>query len=373
MMKKTLFVVVALATFTMAFAQEEAEQPKYWKYSGVLGLNANATGMVNWAAGGNNNVAGNIFGKFTVGYEKNGFSWDAKLDIDYGLTFIDQQFDKLQKSSDHLTFDTKLGYNMKDRWFVTVNAAFNTQFDLGRKYTGDADPDPVISNILAPSFTDISVGFDYKPVEFFSLYMSPISGRLTTAYVSDRVNEKYTLEGDEKDLRTRLKEDYGVWHYDKHTNQKVYDSNLRAELGLNIKAALNYKYKDLTLMSNLSLFTPYAWDKVQMYQLAWSQNPDINSAEMNEFITEDEFQALDPVLQTVYNKSGYRDNNRRFGNFDVNWDVTLSYKFLKCLNVTLTTDLRYINGQKIADRNGENARERVQFLGNIGIGVGYSF
>ena len=73
---------------------------------------------------------------------------------------------------------------------------------------------------------------------------------------------------------------------------------------------------------------------------------------------------------------GYRDNNRRFGNFDVDWTVMLSYQFLKCLNVTLSTDLKYINGLKIdkvlADGTVES-KERVQFMGIIGLGVGYSF
>ena len=60
------------------------------------------------------------------------------------------------------------------------------------------------------------------------------------------------------------------------------------------------------------------------------------------------------------------------GNFDVDWDAAISYQFLKCLNVTLSTSLKYYNGVKIADKNGDLA-ERVQFKGILGLGVGYSF
>ena len=74
---------------------------------------------------------------------------------------------------------------------------------------------------------------------------------------------------------------------------------------------------------------------------------------------------------------GYRDNNRRFGNFDVDWDVAISYQFLKCLNVTLSTSLKYYNGVKIEkfDKAGNSlgAAERVQFKSILGLGVGYSF
>ena len=76
----------------------------------------------------------------------------------------------------------------------------------------------------------------------------------------------------------------------------------------------------------------------------------------------------------------YRDNNRRFGNFDVDWTTAVSYQFFNCLQVTLSTDLRYYNGTKIAKEytnpdgsiRVENG-ERVQFKGIIGLGVGYSF
>ena len=73
---------------------------------------------------------------------------------------------------------------------------------------------------------------------------------------------------------------------------------------------------------------------------------------------------------------GYRDNNRRFGNFDVDWDAAISYQFLKCLNVTLSTSLKYYNGVKIdkLDKEGNpTSAERVQFKGILGLGIGYSF
>ena len=374
-MKKILLFAAVLFCSASILA-EEAEQPKNWKWSGIIGLNANGTGMVNWAAGGNNNVAGDVFGKLNCNFDKNSLSWEAKLDVDYGMTYIDQKYDKLQKTSDHLNFDTKFGWAFQPKWYLTLNAGFHTQFDLGRQYSGDDTPNEIISNILAPSYTDISVGFDYKPVEFFSLYMSPLSGRITTAYVSDKVNEKYAdqypiytdFAGDKHGgLREKLQESYGTWYFDK-LNNKVY-RDYRAELGLNIKASLNYKYKDLTLMSNITIFTPYAWDKVMMYE-----------GQDGSFATQAEYDQMIEPVKSLWSQAGYRDNNRRFGNFDVDWDLTLSYQFLKCLNITFTTDLKYINGQKIDkvyDKGLETehtiAAERVQFLGNLGIGIGYSF
>ena len=39
-----------------AQADDDAEKKSNWKVSGILTFNASATGLVNWAAGGNNNI-----------------------------------------------------------------------------------------------------------------------------------------------------------------------------------------------------------------------------------------------------------------------------------------------------------------------------
>ena len=68
----------------------------------------------------------------------------------------------------------------------------------------------------------------------------------------------------------------------------------------------------------------------------------------------------------------YSNKNRFIGMFDVDWDVAMSYQFLKCLQVTLQTSLKYYPGLLIENAAGE-VSERCQFKGIIGIGVGYSF
>jgi len=314
---------------------------KAWKFSGVTGLNAAATGLSNWAAGGNNNVNGVVYGRLRLLYHKNKFAWDSDLDAEFGMSYIDQAYDKVQKSSDHIKINTKLGYEIAKGWYATGLVGFNTQFALGRKYTGTADPNPIISKALAPAYTDVSVGIDWKPNDIFSVYISPVAGRFTTVSVSNSVNNeyRYLYEGTGMDLRQDLKEKYSVWKYDSN-NQKDYSIDTRTELGFSVKGDVNYKFKDLKVISTLGLYTPYAWDKKQ-------------------------------IVDENGNFVGYRDNNRRFGNFDVDWDVALSYNFLKYLQVTLSTSLKYYNGVKI-EKDGVST-ERVQLKTVLGVGVGYSF
>ena len=337
-MKKYLFLIFAIGCSMGILAQESETKPSPWSCSGVVGLNASATGLVNWAAGGNNNVNGVAFGKVRLLYSGDNLSWESNLNLEYGLSYIDQKNDAFQKSSDVIDFNTKLGWQFHKAWYLTASAGFKSQFAFGRAYDGTEAADPIISKFLSPSYTDISLGIDWKPNSIFSLYLSPVAGKITTAYVGDAV------EAANPGLRQQMQEKYATWVYSKEANadgtyDKIY-KNAKAELGLSFKGGINYAYKDLKIITTLGLFTPYAWDKTE--------------------------------VKDANGEVGYRDNNRRFGNFDVDWDAAISYQFLKCLNVTLSTSLKYYNGVKIADADGVMA-ERVQFKGTLGLGVGYSF
>ena len=333
---------------------------KAWKFDGTIGLNAAATGLVNWAAGGKNNVNGVAYAKLHLLYHKNAIAWETNFDTDFGLTWIDQDEDAFQKSSDNIKLATKFGWEFKETWYLTVLGSFQSQYALGRSY--ETGYNPIISKWLAPSYTDVSVGIDWKKSykgADFSIYLSPIAGRITTAYVGEKWNEKYTMEKYEAlnpgstwseliyaaekamhtDLSSTLKDSYGVVRYDEN-GAKQYDRNARAEFGLSFKGAIAYAYKDFKIGTTLALFTPYA-----------GKGYDLNGA--------------DPYFK-------YSNMNRHFGQFDVDWDVALSYQFLKCLQVTLQTNLKYYPGTLIADKNG-NVAERVQFKGILGLGVGYSF
>ena len=314
-----------------------------WKFSGVTGLNAAATGMVNWASGGNNNVNGVVFARMRLLYHKDKLAWDTSLDTEYGMSYIDQTYDKVQKSNDKFNIASKVGYELSKGWYATALVGFRTQYALGREYKGKGDDNPIISKMIAPAYTDISIGIDWKPNDIFSVYVSPIAGRFTTVSVSDATNRKYDnlypVAGG--GLEQSLKDKYAVWKYDSN-NKRDYSMNTRAELGFSLKGAVNYAIGDLKMSSTLGLYTPYSWDK--------------------------------KVVAGRENEPGgakYRDNGRRIGNFDVDWDVALSYQFMKCLQTTLSTSMRYYNGVMI-DRDGYSC-ERLQFKTILGVGVGYSF
>ena len=369
---------------------------KAWKFDGTVGLNAAATGLVNWAAGGKNNVNGIAYAKLHLLYHKDAIAWETNFDTDFGVTWIDQEEDAFQKSSDNIKLATKFGWEFHPTWYLTVLGSFQSQYAIGRDYV--AGYNPAISKWLAPSYTDISVGIDWKKSyngADFSIYLSPIAGRSATAYVGNAWNRKYTQEayigaldnqlaaGDidqaaydaavaaydfsavATDFRSTLQTKYGTYKYadvEKDVNGKHYLEgdkiyrDFRAEFGLSFKGSIAYTYNDFKLSTTLALFSPYQGKGFSLKDIYEATNGagswetrDVNA-----------------------NYFEYSNNNRYFGHFDVDWDVNLSYQFLKCLQVTLSTSLKYYNGTLIADKDG-NMSERVQFKGILGLGVGYSF
>lgn len=383
---------------------EEGDRP--WKFDGTIGLNAAATGLINWSAGGKNNINGFVYAKLHLLYHRDNIAWETNLDTDFGMTWADEKEDALKKSTDNIKLATKFGWEFKTNWYLTVLAGFQSQYAIGRKY--QTGYDPIMSKWLAPSYTDFSVGIDWKKSyngADFSIYLSPIAGRVTTAYIGDGWNRKYTFERYQgmytdmlnngeidqatydqamrdynfddqvrtySDVRSDLQRTLGTFTYankpmtqggiDYKLGDPIY-RNARAEFGLNFKGGIAYTYKDLKVSTTIVLFTPYQGKGFNLKD-AWMANTNPDGSPR----TEEQWDAL-PASEKYYQWS---NNNRHFGRFDVDWDCSLSYQFLKCLQITLSTSLKYYNGTLIADKDGVEA-ERVQFKGVLGLGVGYSF
>ena len=235
---KKLFIAFSLLALTVGqvAAQTDAaptETPS-WKISGVSGLNLSPTSLTNWAAGGENSVAWNLYLNASANYKKDSWSWDNALITDFGKTFTTSN--KWLKSIDKLNFSTKIGRSLSKHWSVSALGDFLTQFARG--YAAENNPniagnkDKYISTILAPGYLKLAVGADYKPNDDFSLLLAPVTGKMT--FVLDN--------------RLSTAGAFGV----KPGNKTL------AEIGA--LAVGNYKRKlaeNINLVTKLTLFTPY--------------------------------------------------------------------------------------------------------------------
>ena len=111
-------------------------------------------------------------------YKKNKHSWDNNLDLAYGL--VNTTSLGSRKASDRIDLLSKYGYAIAPKWNAAALFNLRTQFAKGYAYSKTAaglDTSSVISKTFAPAYVLLSLGFDYKPNDNFSLFISPLTER----------------------------------------------------------------------------------------------------------------------------------------------------------------------------------------------------
>ncbi len=277
-MKKITLILSLLACVAIVFAQdadstEEKKEPK-WTITGITGLNMSQTSFVNWSAGGENTVATNAYFNLAAIYKKEKHNWESNLSTELGATYTQQQ--KWVKSVDKFDLASKYGYNIAPKWRVGALADFKTQFLKGYKKPTDTH---YISNLFAPAYLNTAIGFDYKPNDYFSLFMSPITAKMTF------VNDEFLSDAGA----------FGV----KPGNK------FRIESGLFVKTAFNKEiFKNITLMSKIDMFTAYNksfgnidvnWENV----IGMKVNEYISATIHTNLIYDDDIKQLDENGQVV--------------------------------------------------------------------------
>jgi hypothetical protein len=184
-MKKTTLILAAgifLAASAIAQTTEAEERirkvnedlPEGWQTGGLLSLSFSQLSLANWAAGGENSVSGNGLVSLFADFRKESLIWNNTLDIGYGL--MKQGDAEVIKTDDKIDLLSKFGLKASDHWFYAGLFNFRTQMAPGYANPGDEDP---ISNILAPAYILGALGMDYKPNDDFSLFLAPVTGKIT--------------------------------------------------------------------------------------------------------------------------------------------------------------------------------------------------
>lgn len=179
---KKLIIAAILLSAAFVNIKAQADDKGYvegkWVLKGVTGLNMSQSSFSNWSAGGENSLAGNIYLNGSLTRKKNNWLWQNTLVLDYGLSKT--KSNGMRKTSDVINFATQLGYSTDDKWFYTIMGDLKTQFYKGYDYP---TKDPYISKFFAPAYSNISLGMEYRPKANYSIYLSPIAGKLT--FVTD--------------------------------------------------------------------------------------------------------------------------------------------------------------------------------------------
>lgn len=270
---KLTFLAITLLYANLASGQDK--DTTYWKNKFVVGLSLNQAAFSgNWTAGGQNSIGFNTYLNFKANYAKGNKTWDNEIDLLYGSIRTGTQ--GLRKNNDRIYLDTKYGIGIGKKWNTFFAANFLSQFARGYRYENDAngvEQDTLISNFLAPGYLTFSWGFEYVPVDYFKLRLSPLAPRFTfqtSDEVAANVSSNYGVDLDKKiraewlafQLLADFDKDLGKninlkWRYIMYVNyEKMAFDNWDHRLDLTLSAKVA-KLIDV----NFSLITVYDKDQ----------------------------------------------------------------------------------------------------------------
>ncbi|MFN8278352.1 MAG: DUF3078 domain-containing protein [Chitinophagales bacterium] len=355
----TLIILTALSTYAQETGQnikEAALKPmnvavagdsvtKAWKFGGFIQLNVSQVALVNWAAGGQNSIAAQISGNAFAHYLKGRLAWDNDLNVSYGIIAQGRLRDPnvrakypVRKNVDLFWFTSKVGYVIDKK--KTLTAAFlldyKTSMTNGYSFTNyDAGTGPrqLIATPFSPSFLTLSLGINYKPVPYFSVYLSPVAGKMT--FVGHRGKDSVHVD------ETR----YGL----------EAGKSYRAEFGAYLRADFQKDiFKNINLKTSVELFQNY-----------------LEKDKTDALVAAD--YAAGKISAADYNSRKTYDNRK---NTDINWITAITFKVNKWFSASLETQFIYDHDTAIPKYRNDNTTylgRGPQFREALSLSVGYKF
>ncbi len=244
-MKRILLAIsIAFLSLNSLYAQSDTS---LWKKGGVASVNMSQSSFTNWAAGGDNNV--NLIALLSVyaNRKTTNSNWENNVDLGYGLQRSGN--DPTKKSEDRIELNSKYGRRINDKLNYSALFNFRSQFAEGFNFTDTSTV--YVSNFLAPSFTTLSIGLDYRPSEAWSLYFSPITSKFTTVF-DDTLSKQGSYGVDTGD---RFRYEFGALAVIKY--QKKFANNLL----LKSKLDLFVNYEDIQAVD-------VNWENIISYQFS---------------------------------------------------------------------------------------------------------
>jgi len=241
---KRFFLIFSLVGLTVRLMASPVDSDTSWKSKVESSLGFSQTSFTNWAAGGEGSLSVNGLLNIYMNYAKGKVAWTNYLGLAYG-TNIQKTDPRVRKTNDKINFLTKGGIYAWKNWDYAGLFEFKSQFDKGFNYPNDSVH---VSRFMAPGYFQFSLGMNYKPVDYFSIFASPVGARLTL------VNDK--------SLTRRPEGAYGIFG-DNNTLWQVGGS-----LNVNFKKDI---MKNVNLMSKLDLFSDYRHNP-QNIILNWENN-----------------------------------------------------------------------------------------------------
>ncbi len=214
---------------------EDGEKP--WHFDGMLSLTASSTSLVNWAAGGDQQIGMNLLGNLNANYHKGRNAWQNAFLATYGTQKLIDQNKDFRKTDDKMEFSSKYGYAFSDKWYASAIFNYKSQWAKGYNYLTDVDGNDSLvrsSSCWSPLYLTYTIGVDYQPNKNMAFYISPLCGK-TTVVLNDYLS---SIGAFGVDTNSHARTEFGWyvkldWHF-----------NFGKNVGLATNATFFNNYKD---------------------------------------------------------------------------------------------------------------------------------
>ena len=244
-MKKTFISLLFMCLSFYVKATEPQIDTSYWKSKYESAIGFSQTALYNWTKGGEKaSFSSNIILNVFKDYSKENLTLNNYLGIAYGVAKM-QSIRQLRKTDDKINFFSKVGLSASKNWDYTGFFEFKSQFSEGFAYPNDSVH---ISRFMAPAYFQVAIGMNYKPVNYFSMFFSPVGVRLSVVMDSS--------------LTQRKEGAYGIYG----------DNTVLWQVGSSINLILKKDImKNINLMSKLDIFSNYG-DRPDKVVIGWENN-----------------------------------------------------------------------------------------------------
>lgn len=340
---------------------EASKDSVHWKFPGSVGLNANQAYFNDYCTEGTGvSVSTDAFVNLNANYEKDKTKWDNAFSAKYGFLYSsefkgEEKKDNIRKNMDEFILSSKFGYKFSKYWYASALASMESQFTKGYSYEVGAngyDTATVISDFFAPASIKLSLGADYVPNKYISLFVSPLTARITVC----RVNElapNYSMEVKEAAV---LAADGSV------LTDAIYKKS-RAELGAYLILRSDFDItKSLHFFSTLEGFYAYRkhiWEYSPEYVAWYGENPE------NAALNPAAFESANPEYKREHLVHGW----------SIKWKMELLMKVSKYLNISFRMQHKYDNSEQqvIEGVNSGLRKADLQFWETTSLGLSYKF
>lgn len=150
--------------------------PLVWRKGGLSSVAISQGSLSNWAAGGDDfSLSVNAYLNLFAFYKKERHSWDNVFDLNFG--YVKTTSLGSRKNDDRFDLLSKYGYALDKKW--NLSSLFEFRSQLFKGYTYPDNQKKFSSAFLSPGYLTLGIGFDYKPNNKLSVFLSPVTSRWT--------------------------------------------------------------------------------------------------------------------------------------------------------------------------------------------------